>query len=152
MARISDLQPRSVTLTGGEVFMGDSDVKIWPPESPRGEPETQIQRAFSLINPQPSGRVKDWVADDRFVIYQMEESGSRSPSPIIIISFDPGLRFPGLPKALLSQESHGDHLQAVPDLPRVMEPGSVNLAEKVQPLYSFLQGENRPLLGLDLAL
>ncbi len=94
-------------IEGSEEKFVDRGVHMWPPEN--APPEL-----YDILNPIPcpSGEVIG-AADERSLIYMTGPSSSQQGRAIVLINFDPAIRFPGLQKL----NSVTDHPTSHPESP-----------------------------------
>ncbi|KAK5987492.1 hypothetical protein PT974_11622 [Cladobotryum mycophilum] len=72
----------------------DHEVHFWPePSQPRSD------SLYQVLNPQDQFDEVDSVMDERFLIYSPKLfNNTNEPRPLVLVSFDPGLHFRGLPR------------------------------------------------------
>ena len=82
----------------GEDAAADQEVLFWPPEQDPERPDPSLNTLYKILTPDIDLADAEWAGDERFLVYSPRGSGSDRLRAVVLISFDPGLRFPGLRK------------------------------------------------------
>ncbi|KAH6981477.1 hypothetical protein EDB80DRAFT_825572 [Ilyonectria destructans] len=75
-------------------------VKFWPPDQ-ASRPKPKLAQLHNILYPQMLLGEVDWAMDDRTLIYAPGHVVRGRPRPLVLISFDSAIRFPGYPKLQL---------------------------------------------------
>ena len=74
----------------------NNGIQLWPPlDAP--------QELFELLNSDTSISKLEAASDERSVVYMPASSNSRQTAPIVLINFDPAIRYPGLKELAIQQ-------------------------------------------------
>ncbi|MCJ1393781.1 hypothetical protein MMC18_006657 [Xylographa bjoerkii] len=79
------------TLIQHDEMYCDGGIRLWPPEDAPA-------KLHKLLNCNPIVSKLHAISDERSVIYMVPSSDPRRNAPIILINFDPKVRFQGLPR------------------------------------------------------
>ncbi|KAF5020669.1 hypothetical protein F66182_7303 [Fusarium sp. NRRL 66182] len=74
-----------------------SPVGIWPRKRSLCHPSTVLAQLHGVVNPVQPIRGIEWCMDERILVYSPTHMAPGQLRPVILISFDPGLVFPGVP-------------------------------------------------------
>lgn len=75
-----------------------SDIEYWPRESSPAVPNPSCNILRDILAPVSLVNEVDWAMDDRSLVYAAAEKGQFRP--IILVSFDPGIRLPGFKNSI----------------------------------------------------
>ena len=85
-----------ICLPGDNERYSDKGIQLWPPlDAP--------QELFELLNSEPSISKLKAASDERSVVYMPASGNSRQTVPIVLINFDPAIRYPGLKELSIRQ-------------------------------------------------
>ncbi|RSL42972.1 hypothetical protein CEP54_015287 [Fusarium duplospermum] len=80
-----------------DIVEQEQTVKLWPGKPHLSQPDDALDQLHDIINPLRSSDGVEWAMDERILVYTPKPASGQL-RPITLLSFDPGLHFPGLPK------------------------------------------------------
>ncbi|KAK0388249.1 hypothetical protein NLU13_4494 [Sarocladium strictum] len=95
--------PTSATTDGnlGMKFLeqetkADHGVYIWPSETASSGQDEQLGHFLDRLYPDTTAQEVSWYADARFIVYPVGNIPGKTSKHIVVISFDPSVRLPGV--------------------------------------------------------
>ncbi|RSL81488.1 hypothetical protein CDV31_017029, partial [Fusarium ambrosium] len=80
-----------------DIVEQEQTVKLWPGKPHLSQPDDALDQLHDIVNPLRSSGGVEWAMDERILVYTPKPASGQL-RPITLLSFDPGLHFPGFPK------------------------------------------------------
>ncbi|KAM5382091.1 hypothetical protein ACJZ2D_002693 [Fusarium nematophilum] len=92
--------------------------EFWPRDRSMHQHDNTFAQLSDIVHPVKPLKGLEWGMDERILVYSPTHMAPDQLRPIVLLSFDPALRFPGLPKLRHSSAgSSGRPESALPDAP-----------------------------------
>ncbi|KAM5353068.1 hypothetical protein ACJZ2D_017049 [Fusarium nematophilum] len=111
----SGIEPRS------RQCLAKKTVKLWPQDQipPPIDPINTMSQLSNIVNPTQPVTGFQWGMDERILVYSPTYVNPQPLRPIILVSFDPALRFSGFPKFEIAAADAGFPDAVAPRTPQV---------------------------------
>ncbi|KAF4994372.1 hypothetical protein FDECE_13138 [Fusarium decemcellulare] len=123
----------------------EKTVRLWPRDPrPRLSSPAALAQLHDITNPVQPLRGIEWAMDERILVYSPTHMASGQLRPVILVSFDPALELPGLPKYPFQTADAGRPGDVLPDTPPASQEPTYDVPDVV--LAPSCRGSNELLL------